>query len=171
MDIHDLPRKLSKRIQINDETGCWLWQGGHSSGYGQVYWTADDHRQFGGPDHPGGGYRRSYRVHRLVWILLKGPLDPSLVLDHTCNVRACANPEHLEEVTIAENSKRAGGSRRKSQYCGKGHLLSGNNLYVAPRDGRWKCRACEAAGSRRRRAGRIARGRWARSMPGQSTLL
>lgn len=36
-----------------------------------------------------------------------------LTLDHLCRVRHCVNPDHLEEVTQAENN------RRKDEHHGK----------------------------------------------------
>jgi hypothetical protein len=35
-----------------------------------------------------------------------GPIPDGLVIDHLCRVHNCVNPEHLEPVTPAENTRR-----------------------------------------------------------------
>jgi hypothetical protein len=70
-------------------TGCWLWTGSTVHGYGRVTWRG-----------------KTRQVHRLVYELAVGPLIPGLVLDHLCGQRHCANPAHLEQVTIATNCQR-----------------------------------------------------------------
>ena len=70
--------------------GCWEWTGKLRRTYGCI--TVNN----------------SYRyVHRVSYELYKGPIPPSLVIDHLCCNRLCSNPEHLEAVTVAENNRRA----------------------------------------------------------------
>ena len=45
-------------------------------------------------------------VHRLVYELLVGMIPTEYVLDHLCRNRRCCNPEHLEPVTMRENTIR-----------------------------------------------------------------
>lgn len=47
------------------------------------------------------------RAHRVVYESLVGPIPAGLELDHTCRVRRCVNPDHLEPVTHAENQRRS----------------------------------------------------------------
>lgn len=68
---------------------CWVWLGSHDRGYGHF-----------GVD---GGY---VRAHRWAWEALVGPIPPGLVLDHLCRNPSCVNPDHLEPVTRAENTRR-----------------------------------------------------------------
>lgn len=51
------------------------------------------------------GYSR--RVHRYIWELVRGDVPDTLVLDHLCQTKICCNPDHLEPVTAAENTRRA----------------------------------------------------------------
>lgn len=71
-------------------TPCWLWQGARDkNGYGVAR-------------------ARSPRMaaHRLYYERAYGPVPEGLQLDHLCRVPLCVNPEHLEPVTSAENTRR-----------------------------------------------------------------
>jgi len=86
-------------------------------------------------------------AHRFAYWLFNGPLDSGLELDHTCRNRACVNPLHLEQVTHAENMKRA-----MPDECRHGHPLSGPNLTIYTEPGgrvRRRCKKCSAAATRR----------------------
>ena len=71
-------------------------------------------------------------------------LEPDLTLDHLCRNRRCVNPEHLEQVTQWENTRR-GVSKianlARQTHCKRGHLLSGDNLRILVNGGR-RCRSC-----------------------------
>lgn len=45
----------------------------------------------------------TYRAHRVAYFLTHGSLDPNLVIAHLCDTKLCCNPEHLIQVTQAEN--------------------------------------------------------------------
>lgn len=75
--------------------GCWMWTDApNSAGYGTM--SVD-----GIP----------VMAHRLSWLLAGRTLTPRLQLDHLCRTRLCVNPDHLEEVTAAENLARARAAR------------------------------------------------------------
>jgi hypothetical protein len=86
--LYDGPRYL-----IEDrgyDTPCWIWQMFRNhDGYGQV--------TVGGINQP---------AHRVYYEARFGPAPDRLHLDHLCRVSACVNPEHLEPVTTAENTRR-----------------------------------------------------------------
>lgn len=80
--------RLWRLIQVTGS--CWFWLGYTKDGYGTT--------------HRNG---RPVRVHRLVYELLVGPIADGMTLDHLCRMTTCCNPDHLEQVTPGENSRRA----------------------------------------------------------------
>lgn len=81
---------------VKDPDGCMVWPGPIShQGYGVV--------QVG---------RRLFWAHRVSYEIEVAPIPLGLTIDHLCYNRACFNPDHLEAVTSAVNSKRAAERRR-----------------------------------------------------------
>ncbi len=125
----DLPPRIARKIRIDPESGCWLWQAALGrDGYGRAWM----------PGGTGG------MAHRVVYELLAGEIPPGLHLDHTCGVRHCVNPDHLEPVTWKENNRRAGLKRRQSM-CVRGHVMEGENVGVRPSSEARYCRECNTA--------------------------
>jgi len=145
--------------------GCHIWLGAlDRDGYGSFNFRIK-------------GKRKSTSAHRAAWILLRGDIPVDLVVDHLCRNRSCVNPEHLEPVTVAENTRRGAlplenrgkfpgayppkkekgaslPSRRPFQ-CKRGHADSESNthVYVDKRGYvRCVCRPCLAVNKARRKA-------------------
>ncbi len=103
-------------------------------------------------------------THRLAYEWATGDdlgsrASTDATVDHTCRVRGCANPAHLERVSRAENTMRGESpharNARKTE-CKRGHPLSGENLYLAAaRRGTRRCKTCMRMWleARRRRQG------------------
>lgn len=124
-----------------DRGPCWLWLGGTSNSYGAI--------KFQG---------RSTLAHRVAWLLVRGAVPDGLELDHLCRNKRCCNPDHLEPVSHAENSRRwaaVAHHQHAKTHCPHGHPYSGRNLVIQQHpDGgpRRLCRACRNAGRRAARA-------------------
>jgi hypothetical protein len=99
----------------------------------------------------GGGYQNiaGDYGHRHIYRRFHGPIAPGMEIDHLCFQPACVNPDHLEQVTHAENVRRA---MARKTACVRGHDLPA----FTPGQNR-PCREChrinEAARKARIRAG------------------
>lgn len=136
--------RILERVQITPD-GCWRWPGStNSKGYGQI--------SVSGPG--------SLLVHRVALIVRDGHIPDGMVGDHTCHDpevcpggptcphRRCCNPDHLESVTIGENSRR--GAQQKRDLCKRNHPLGTRTRGGKPVR---CCRLCEAIARRSSRDG------------------
>lgn len=102
-------------------TGCWLWEGAlDAHGYGRFFVVG-----------------HSSKAHRASFELFKGPIPllentgahGACVL-HTCDTRACVNPDHLYIGTQAQNMRDMDLRGRRYQHPpGKNH-----NVKLTPQD-------------------------------------
>ena|SRR5215813_1701201 len=126
---------------VPHEHGCWEWRAHkNSAGYGmfQVAGTG------------------KVLAHRLAWELVHGPIPDGREIDHLCRNRACPNPAHLELVTPRENNSRGmstSARHARQTRCQNGHRFT----YLSPRGTR-RCRLCDNAKQRVRRAARREKG-------------
>lgn len=123
---------LQRDITVN-EAGCWLWQGAKTwGGYGAISREG----------------RKGIMLHRYVYEILVGPIPEGLELDHSCKVRSCVNPIHLEPVTHAENQKRAAAH---ITHCINGHEYTPANTCYVGKTQRRNCRECRRLATQRYR--------------------
>lgn len=143
--------KLAARMDIDPDTGCWLWTGASRNNYGTIWIDG-----------------RSLTSHKVAYEMLVGPVPEGLDVDHvchsedlscpggvTCRHRLCFNPDHLEPVTRRENAHRGRGPHGNT-HCPQGHEYSTENTIVRNDNnepGR-RCRICTNARQRQRWADR-----------------
>ena len=149
-----LARVFANIQNYGDPDSCWLWMKAClRSGYGV---TATPRSVT--------GRNVALKVHRLVWIALRGPIPVGLQLDHLCRVRQCANPAHLEPVTPSVNVLRSTSPRQIAERnrtrglartaCRNGHEFTADNTGRDP-DGHRVCRACAREATRRYHARKV----------------
>lgn len=131
-----LKRRFHEKVTINHVTDCWLWTGAQDGhGYGQINVNG-----------------RPEKAHRLAYRIYNGEIPHGLCLDHLCRVQHCMNPEHLEAVTLAENTRRQlaviGHPRANKTHCPHGHPYDEANTRFAVRGRVRVCRICRAASSK-----------------------
>lgn len=129
-----------EKISIS-KSGCWLWTGCLSKGYGLFR------------------HEKSVQstAHRFSYKYFKGTIPKNLQIDHLCKVRSCVNPEHLEAVTAKENLDRArhwSTLNREKDACPKGHKYTSENTYITSTGGR-SCKRCNRERMRILRADKI----------------
>jgi hypothetical protein len=77
------------------KTPCWIWQRAKDDeGYGFI--TV--------PKRESGS--RCGRAHTVYYERKYGKIPVGMLPDHLCRVHSCVNPDHIEPVTYAENTRR-----------------------------------------------------------------
>lgn len=139
---------IARRLaNVKRDGDCIIWQGApNNMGYGKVSVQND-------PTAPG----REEAAHRWFYKRLRGPIPEGMVLDHLCRRPLCVNPDHLEPVTLAENTRRgalARGFLGNRTHCGNGHEWVPENLLLVtggdPEHPTYRCRPCNTERARRR---------------------
>ena len=100
-------------VKVCKTETCWLWQGAkNSKGYGSYL-------------HNG----RLSSAHHVSYNELVGEIPEGMQTDHTCHVRHCVNPDHLELVIPKRNNERRKGASTNSRSGIRG---------VSKRNNKWQ---------------------------------
>jgi len=112
---------------------CWEWTGNVGDhGYGRFWHPVE---------------KRIVLAHRFAVSLVE-ELDPSSEVDHLCRNRVCVRPDHLEQVTPAENKRREMAARPPKTHCRHGHAYDEANTFLNSAGYR-ECRTCLRSRGRR----------------------
>lgn len=138
-----LADRVQRRLRVAP-SGCVEWTGPLTgSGYGSVSVGVKDGRNY------------VVGVHRVMYSMWVGPIQPGMVIDHLCRNKSCCNPQHLEAVTHVENLMRGVGPAKSrarmldpllrpcppKPFCKRGHAMTEENIMYR-RIGSRQCRAC-----------------------------
>jgi hypothetical protein len=134
-------KKIIDRIEPQ-ESGCW-W-----------YPAVPDNKGYA-ITRIGWPVTKGSRIHRLSWIFYKGDIPEGMVIDHmchdpkeceggnTCIHRRCVNPDHLQLVSSADNSKKTVRILKYKTHCKRGHNLEDNIMeYNTKKGKRQACKLC-----------------------------
>lgn len=111
--MNKLPQRFVDKIR--HEGDCWVWTAFvDKNGYGKVSWE--------------GG---SKWAHRVVYLILVGPIPEGMVLDHICFNKRCVNPKHLRAITQKQNIEHRSGAQSNSRSGVRGVVWS-------PDRGKWQ---------------------------------
>lgn len=130
----DVDIRLFERTTLDHDTGCVVWTGCLSEGYGIL--------SIGNVPT---------RLHRYMYERFYGPISGGLFVCHRCDNRACINPEHMFLGTQADNMHDAYAKGRTSTAPmvrrGESHhgaklteadVLEMRRIYDAtPKNGKW----------------------------------
>lgn len=121
-------------------SGCWIWTGALSNGYGAM-------------SHNG----KLIRAHRASFIAHNPDKPTPLLVCHDCDVKACVNPAHLYSgdhfTNRADVVARSGwtNSFGRRNHCSAGHQYSEGSYFVKS-DGARVCIECKNIKQRKYRA-------------------
>lgn len=135
--------RFESRIR-KESNGCHVWTGPlDKDGYGSFHLR-----------------RKRRRAHRVAWYDMRGEIPDGLVVNHACRNRACVNAQHLQVVTVAENtlkdSSTVSAINARKTHCPEGHPFDRTFRTKRGSGVQRYCSICDAAKKKRLRAKWIA---------------
>ena len=120
------PRQIDPIYEVRDcgyTTPCWVClYKDHNAGYRKI--TVNGVQDY--------AHRHFFREH-------KGEIPPGKQIDHLCRNRGCINPDHLEAVSPAENTRRGRGTKLTLSDAQEIRSLDGTYHEIAARFGIAPC--------------------------------
>lgn len=117
--------------KVQKTPSCWIWLASRRcGGYGEIW------------DKTIG---RTRCAHRVSYEWSYGPIPKGLTVHHKCNNPPCVNPEHLEVMTMRENTllnDSAVSRNARKTHCPQGHPYDGVNTFHYKKQHR-QCRTCK----------------------------
>ena len=100
--MRTIAERFWEKVKINEETGCWEWQGNLGvGGYGQL--------RFEG---------KTQLAHRIAWRVVYGEIPIGLNVLHKCDNPCCVNYFHLFLGTPQDNARDREQKNRGNQSKG-----------------------------------------------------
>jgi hypothetical protein len=103
-------------LDLVDASGdCWLYAGNSPDKLYPVIVRSER------------GRKVSYKVARLLWAALVGPIPDDWWLDHMCRNTRCVNPDHMRPMSendVPIRSDQPSGKRKAQRECKRGHLYT-----------------------------------------------
>jgi hypothetical protein len=88
---NDFEYRFWSKIYIPEDYNikeCWLWLSGtDKDGYGEF--RLDN---------------ITFKAHRIMYEIIKGPIDDDMEICHSCNNTSCVNPYHMRQGTSQDNA-------------------------------------------------------------------
>lgn len=120
-----LKELLVRESELDEETGCLVWQRPPDGGYGQISARAIQ--------------KNPMRTHRLAYLLHVGEIPEGMAVKHVCENKLCVNPDHLYIGKMGE---------QRRDRCKRGHSPE---RATRDRNGHLRCRECDTARKKRGR--------------------
>jgi len=136
-----MPKLKEKDIErfwkhVNKTATCWIWKASKSN---RVY----------------GNFSVKdvlFRAHRISYFIKNGEVKREFTIHHKCNNPSCVNPDHLQQISLKENTllgNSFSAKEARQTHCKRGHKFTKENTYIFPNGWR-SCRKCRIMLEKRR---------------------